>query len=143
MFHRYDKFGNIAKDCNSTVNQLIHHSKHVEEEASMFYACHFAEVVNNKSSVQYIDSGCNNYMTSQESILIIVDKFVTFKVKMGNGELLQATGKETLVNNTNNGTRYAKEVWLVAGLDKNLMSVGHVIPHGYFLLFGDDIFEDK
>lgn len=45
------KFDHIAKDCNSKVNQLVHHAKHVEEEASMFYACHAAEVMMNKSSV--------------------------------------------------------------------------------------------
>ncbi|KAM1808399.1 hypothetical protein ACFX11_031293 [Malus domestica] len=35
---------------------------------------------------------------------------------------------------------------LVLGLDENLLSVGQMMQHGYFLLFGDDrvaIFEDR
>lgn len=51
----------------------------------------------NKDSVWYINNGCRNHITSQESLLINVDKSMTFKVKMENGDLVQATGKATLV----------------------------------------------
>lgn len=37
-----------------------------EEEGTMFYVYHVASV-NKVSSVQYVDSGCSNHMTSHES----------------------------------------------------------------------------
>ncbi|CAN6686650.1 unnamed protein product [Malus baccata var. baccata] len=68
------------------------------------------------------------------------------KVKMGNGELVEVTGKGTLVLETKGGRRFIKDVILVPGLDENLLSVGQMIAHGYFLLFGDnmvEIFDDR
>ncbi|CAL8097191.1 unnamed protein product [Prunus armeniaca] len=43
-------------------------------------------------------------------------------------------------------TRYIKEVMIVPGLDENLLSVGQMVEHGYWLVFGDymvDIYGDK
>lgn len=88
----------------------------------------------NKLSVWYINSGCCNHMTSQKSLLTNVDKNVTFKLKMENGELVQATGHGTLVIETKYGTKHIKEVWIVPGLDENLLSVRHMVQHGYFLV---------
>jgi hypothetical protein len=52
-----------------------------------------------------MDSACSNHMTSQESELINIDRTVTCKVKMGSGDLVQATGKGTLVVETQHGKR--------------------------------------
>jgi transposase InsO family protein len=85
-------------------------------------------------------------MTSQESELINIDRSVTCKVKMGSGDLVQATGKGTLVVETQHGKRYIKEVLLVPGLDENLLSVGQMMEHGYYILFGGNkavIFDDE
>ena len=65
---------------------------------------------------------------------------------MGNRALVQATGRGTLTIETKKGKRYIREVMLVPGLDQNLLSVGQIIEHGYFLLLGDDevdIYDDK
>ncbi|CAL9004002.1 unnamed protein product, partial [Prunus brigantina] len=75
-------------------------------------------------------------MTSQESVLINIDRSVTCKVKMGTGDLVQATGKGTLLVETQHGRRYIHEVLLVPGLDENLLSVGQMMEHGYYVLFG-------
>ncbi|CAL9009258.1 unnamed protein product [Prunus brigantina] len=43
------------------------------------------------------------------------------------------------------GKRYIKEVMLVSGLKENLLSVGQMMEHGYFLIFRDskaDIYDD-
>ncbi|CAL2265197.1 unnamed protein product [Prunus armeniaca] len=117
----------------------------MEEEGTMFYACHDASVIKN-SSVWYVDSACSNHMTSHESLLIDIDTNVTAKVKMGTRDLVQATSKGNLVIETKSGPRHIKEVMLVPGLDENLLSVGQMIEHGYFLLFGDSIvgiYDDK
>lgn len=54
---------------------------------------------------------------------------------MGTGDLVQATGKETLVFATKKGKRYINEVLLVLGLDENLLGVGQMMEHGYYVLF--------
>ena len=88
----------------------------------MFYACHSANLQDRK--VWFVDSACSNHMTSQESGLINIDRTVTCKVKMGSRDLVQATGKGTLVVETQHGKSYIKEVLLVPSLDENLLSVG-------------------
>ncbi|KAI5330093.1 hypothetical protein L3X38_029490 [Prunus dulcis] len=96
-------------------------------------------------SVWFVDSACSNHMTSQESVLIKIDRTVTCKVKMGTGDLVQATGKGTLVVETQHGRRYIHEVLLVPSLDENLLSVGQMMEHGYYVLFWGNmavIFDD-
>jgi hypothetical protein len=143
---RCNRFGHIAKDCDShSHKQLANYTK--EERVitgTMFYACHSASLQDRK--VWFVDSACSNHMTSQESELINIDRTVTCKVKMGSGDLMQATGKDTLVVETQHGKRYIKEVLLVPGLDENLLSVGQMMEHGYYILFGGNkamIFEDE
>lgn len=110
----------------------------------MFYACHAASIVD--EDVWFMDSACSNHMTSQESKLINIDRSVTCKVKMGSGDLVQAAGKGTLVVDTKHGVRHIQEVLLVPGLDENLLSVGQMMEHGYYILFGGNkaiIFDDE
>ncbi|XP_048422287.1 uncharacterized protein LOC125469237 [Pyrus x bretschneideri] len=97
------------------------------------------------AKVNQFNSGCNNHMTPHESVLINLDISVSTRIKIGNGQIVQASRKGTLMIETKKGTRHIKEVMLVSGLDENLLSVGQMMQHGYFLLFGDDqveIFED-
>ncbi|CAL2234203.1 unnamed protein product [Prunus armeniaca] len=140
-----DRFGHIAKDCKGKPDQAANYASHKEKEGNMFYACHAAAIVKN-NGVWYVDSACSNHITSQASLLVNIDTKVTAKVKMGTGDLVQATGKGTLVINTKSGPRYIKEVMLVPGLDENLLSVGKMVEHGYYLDFGNsmvEIFDDS
>ncbi|XP_048439344.1 uncharacterized protein LOC108865628 [Pyrus x bretschneideri] len=59
------------------------------------------------------------------------------RVKMVTGDLMQSIGKGTLVIEMKGVTRYIKEVMIVPGLDENLLSVGQMVKHGYWLVFGD------
>ncbi|VVA20751.1 Hypothetical predicted protein, partial [Prunus dulcis] len=135
--YKCDRFGHIAKDCKGKP-EAANYASHKEEEGNMFYACHAAEIVKN-NGVWYVDSACSNHMTSQASLLVNIDTKVTAKVKMGIGDLVEATGKGTLVIDTKAGPRYIKEVMLVPGLDENLLSVGQMVEHGYYLVFGDSM----
>ncbi|KAI5349042.1 hypothetical protein L3X38_001929 [Prunus dulcis] len=133
-----------SKDCKGKP-EAANYASHKEEEGNMFYACHAAEIVKN-NGVWYVDSACSNHMTSQASLLVNIDTKVTAKVKMGTGDLVDATGKGTLVIDTKAGPRHIKEVMLVPGLDENLLSVGQMVEHGYYLVFGDsmvEIFDDR
>ncbi|KAI5343362.1 hypothetical protein L3X38_011238 [Prunus dulcis] len=85
-------------------------------------------------------------MIAHESLLIDIDRNVNCKVKMGTGDLVQSIGKGTLAIDVQGVTRYIREVMIVPGLDENLLSVGQMIEHGHWLVFGDnevDIYEDK
>ncbi|CAN6706559.1 unnamed protein product [Malus baccata var. baccata] len=117
-----NRFGHIAKDCDS--HKQVAHCVREEEvtTGTMFYACHSS--IMQDRSVWFVDSACSNHITSQESALINLDRSVTCKVKMGTSDLVQATGKGTLVVETQRGKRYINEVLLVPGLDENLLSVG-------------------
>ncbi|CAL2276928.1 unnamed protein product [Prunus armeniaca] len=88
----------------------------------------------------------SNHMTAHESLLIDIDRKVNCKVKIGTGDLVQSIGKGTLAIDVQGVTRYIREVMIVPGLDENLLSVGQMIKHGHWLVFGDnevDIYEDK
>ncbi|CAH9134446.1 unnamed protein product [Cuscuta epithymum] len=99
----------------------------------MFYACHSA--IETKEEEWYIDSGCSNHMTSNETIFHELDTSIKTKVKMGNGELVEAKGKGTIVIDTKKGTRYIRNVLLVPRLAQNLLSVGQMMESGYALHF--------
>ena len=138
------RFGHNQKDCDLN-RQLANCAK--EEEVTtgtLFYACHAASI--QEEDVWFVDSACSNHMTSNESKLINIDRTATCKVKMGSGDLVQATGKGTLVVDTRQGIRHINEVLLVPGLDENLLSVGQMVEHGYYILFGGNkalIFDDE
>ncbi|KAB2626788.1 retrovirus-related Pol polyprotein from transposon TNT 1-94 [Pyrus ussuriensis x Pyrus communis] len=110
----------------------------------MFYACHSASIIQDRS-LWFMDNAYSNHMTFQESLLLNLDSSVTCKVKMGTGNLEQATRKGTLIVDTKHGKRYINEVMLVLGLNENLLSVGQMMEHGYYVLFGGNmavIFDD-
>ncbi|KAM2244431.1 hypothetical protein ACFXTI_005501 [Malus domestica] len=136
-----DRFGHLAKDCNPRRNQAVNYAHRAEEEeVNVFYACSVART-KNKRGIWYIDSRCSNHMTTYESLLINIDRSFNCRVKMGNGQLVEATGKGTLVLETKGGRRFIKDPILVPGLYENLLSVGQMVAHGYFLLFGDNMVE--
>ncbi|CAL8137563.1 unnamed protein product [Prunus armeniaca] len=63
---------------------------------------------------------------ANQSLLVNIDKNVKCRVKMGTGDLIQSTGKDTLVIEMEGVTRYIKEVMIVPGLDENLLSVDSI-----------------
>ncbi|KAK3004115.1 hypothetical protein RJ639_018583 [Escallonia herrerae] len=71
---------------------------------------------------------------------VFLDMDSTFKshVKLGNGALVEAKGKGTIGVQTNDGSRFIRDVLLVPELDQNLLSVGQLLEHGYKLDFLGD-----
>ena len=67
-----------------------------------------------------------------------MDASVNSQVKMGNGALVQVKGKGTIVVQINVGTKYIQDVLLVPDLQKNLLSVGQLLVHGYVVNFEDN-----
>ncbi|KAI5319434.1 hypothetical protein L3X38_039142 [Prunus dulcis] len=140
-------FRHYIKDCDQAnkAGKVENIANQVTEPATMFYACHSATIGKNMNT-WYVDSACSNHMTSHESLLVNIDKNVKCRVKMGTSDLVQSTGKGNLVIEMQGVTRYIKEVMIVPGLDENLLSVGQMVEHGYWLVFGDnvvDIYGDR
>ncbi|XP_070677935.1 uncharacterized protein [Malus domestica] len=125
------------RDCRSKNVQQVNCANQVEEKANVL--CAFSAKVEKNNEVWYIDSGYSNHMTAHESLLIDLDINFTGKMKMGDGNIVKATGRGTLVMNTKKGRICIREVMLVPGLDENLLSVGQMMEHGYLILFGGTV----
>ncbi|CAL8168827.1 unnamed protein product [Prunus armeniaca] len=126
--------GHIAKDCYSKkTTQQVNYATQVEAAPTMFNASNaIGAGITRDEEVWYLDSGCSNHMTGKEDLLVDIDRNVT--------------GKGTLVVETKVGKRYIKEIMLVPGLKENLLSVGQMIEHGYYLVFGNhkvEIYNDS
>ena len=50
--------------------------------------------------------------------------------------LVNVVGMGSLEIDTNKGKKYIREVMYLPGLKENLLSVGKMDKHGYYLLFG-------
>ncbi|KAI5321249.1 hypothetical protein L3X38_030320 [Prunus dulcis] len=143
-----DKLGHIAKDSYSKKpeqQQQLQFATQVTSSPTMFYANNATEK-RSMEEVWYLDSGCSNHMTGREDLLIDIDRNVTAKVAMGTGQLVDVIGKGSLMVETKMGRKYIKEVLLVSGLKENLLSVGQMMEHGYFLIFGDnkaEVYDDS
>ncbi|CAL8999643.1 unnamed protein product [Prunus brigantina] len=133
------KFGHMLRECHGNKNvQKLNYANQVEETGTLFYACNVVTYVKVNHS-WYIDSGCSNHMTGDESLLVNIQRNLTSKVKMGIGEIVSVARKGTLVIETKLGRKHIQEVMLVPGLEENLLSVGQMMEHGYYLVFGGDV----
>ncbi|CAN6562150.1 unnamed protein product [Malus baccata var. baccata] len=133
------KPGHYVKNCHENKGvQKANYVRQMEETGSWFYTYNAVTDVKVNNS-WYIDSGCSNHMTGDESLLVNVQRNLTSKVKMGTGEIVQVAGKGTLVIETKLGRKHIQEVMFVPGLEENLLSVGQMMEHGYYLLFGGDV----
>ncbi|KAM1262144.1 hypothetical protein ACFX2G_027916 [Malus domestica] len=131
-----EKFGHWAREC--TVGKLVqkaNSANQVEVTGNLFYAN--STITESKVNGEwYVDSGCSNHMTGDSKLLIDMKTNVVGKVQMPTGELMNVAGFGTLVIDTSKGRKYVKEVMYLPGLKENLLSVGQMDEHGYYLLFG-------
>lgn len=82
-----------------------------------------------------IDSGCTSHMTKYLSFFTSIDRSIQPKVKLGNGEVVQAKGKGTIAINTKKGTKMITNVLYIPELDQNLLSVAQMLRNGYAVAF--------
>ncbi|CAN6572549.1 unnamed protein product [Malus baccata var. baccata] len=135
--HKYSRFRHMQKDCTYKDNQFAHYTKAEDEETNMFYVGHDT-TVQEEAKVWFVDSGCSNHMTANKNILHNVDTTNLTRVKMGNGQLVDTLGRGNIAVHTKNGKMFIKDVMLVPDLKQNLLSLGQLIEHGYYLYFGDN-----
>lgn len=87
------------------------------------------------SNLWLVDSGCTNHMTKDHQFFSFLDTSIHTKVKLGNGDLVYAKGKGTVVLHTDQGKKVISDVLYVPQLDQNLLSVAQLIKKGYSVLF--------
>ena len=77
-------------------------------------------------------------MTKHLSIFTSIDRLVQAKVKLGNGEIVQAKGKWTIAISTKRGTKIVTNVFYIPELDQNLLSVTQMLRNGYAVSFKEN-----
>ncbi|KAB2603157.1 hypothetical protein D8674_004162 [Pyrus ussuriensis x Pyrus communis] len=82
-----NKFGHEVRNCNGNkVVQKANYANQVDDMGTLFFACNSVSQVK-VNNTWYIDSGCSNHMTGNESLLVNVSRNLNAKVKMGTGEV--------------------------------------------------------
>nr|KYP69973.1 hypothetical protein KK1_009180 [Cajanus cajan] len=79
-------------------------------------------------------------MTKYLSFFTSIDKSIESKVKMGNGEIVQANGKGTISIATKKGMIIVKDVFYIPKLDQNVLSVPQILRNGYGVSFKENCF---
>jgi len=87
------------------------------------------------TDVWLLDSGCTNHMSPNLEIFRNLNKVVSTKVKVGNGELLDVKGKGMAAIKTIPGIKLLENVLYVPEIEQNLMSVDQLVGAGFSLLF--------
>ncbi|KAG8499415.1 hypothetical protein CXB51_005894 [Gossypium anomalum] len=135
------QFGHVEKVCKNKpkapAQQQIQ-AQAVEDlqvqEEHVFTASCF--VTSNKVKSNWlVDSGCTHHMAADESLFRDLDRSYVSKIRIGNGDLIQARGKGNVVINTSSGNKVISDVLFVPDIDQNLLSVGQLVEKGYSLVF--------
>jgi hypothetical protein len=74
-------------------------------------------------------------MTFDKSLFHNLQPTEAAKVRIGNGECIEAKGKGTIAITTNSGTKTIADVLYVPNIDQNLLSVGQLIEKGMKVIF--------
>lgn len=72
----------------------------------------------NENYTCLIDSACTSHTTKYIAIFTFIEKLFQPKVKLGNGEVVQAKGKGTVTINTKRGTKVIANVLCIPDLDQ-------------------------
>nr|XP_048325968.1 uncharacterized protein LOC125421335 [Ziziphus jujuba var. spinosa] len=111
---------------------VIEEEKEEEPEVNVFLASQFLEA---DLHTWLVDSRCKSHMAKEESLFQSLDKSVKLKIRIGNGQVLEAGGRGTVLVQTKAGPRLIDEVLYVPSLSHNLLSVPQMLLNGYSILF--------
>ena len=78
--------------------------------------------------VWYLESGCSNHMSGNESMFSFINKNYKSEIKMGNNGIVPIMGKESIMIRTKQGEKKEiQNVYFSPNVKHNLMSVGQLI----------------
>jgi hypothetical protein len=142
------KLGHFKNDCRKLKRKLQKEQKESKQTqearvaiadaqiATCYYSVNSIQNTNDNSWI--MDSGASVHMTTGRTGLQIENHKRLRDgaiVIMGNGAQLPATGKGSITLQTHSGSLMLKDVWVVPGLDANLISVGELAQAEYTLIF--------
>ncbi|KAG8501714.1 hypothetical protein CXB51_004760 [Gossypium anomalum] len=142
---RCKQFGHVEKVCKNkrkVQSQQQMQAKAAEDlqaqEEHVFTASCFA--TSSKVSCNWlVDSGCTYHMAANERLFKELDRSFASKIRIGNGNLIEAKGRGNVVINTKSGNKVISNVLFVPDIDQNLLSVGQLVEKGYSLIFKNDL----
>ena len=103
----------------------------------MFITCHVAQ--ESSSDIWFLDSGCSNHMIRNRDIFESLDTSIKSKLKLGNDNIMEVSGKGTIVVMTNLGKKSIPNVYFLHSLKCNLISVGQLTQKDYKVIFENNI----
>ncbi|KAL4354076.1 hypothetical protein GQ457_06G014380 [Hibiscus cannabinus] len=133
------QLGHMEKVCKNKVQQQQNAQAQAadgnnSEEEQMFTAtCYATSCKTNENWL--IDSGCTNHMASDESMFKNIDRTCISRIKIGNGQFIEAKGRGDVLVNTPTCTKIIYDVLLVPDIDQNLLSVGQLLENNYPIVF--------
>ncbi|CAA7014800.1 unnamed protein product [Microthlaspi erraticum] len=137
--YKCGRIGHYAHKCRSKNKERAHVSIEEEDlnEDHMLFSASEEEPTTLREDVWLVDSGCTNHMTKEERYFSSINKSVKVPIRVGNGDIVMTVGKGDITVMTNHGKRIIKNVFLVPGLEKNLLSVPQIFSSGYQVRFED------
>nr|GEV56057.1 retrovirus-related Pol polyprotein from transposon TNT 1-94 [Tanacetum cinerariifolium] len=127
-----DQFGHLGKFCRQKIRQQANFLEEKPEDENVFFCL---SVDAERRDTWFLDSGCSNHMTGDESIWVNIETAGNSQVKMGNGAVVQVKEKGKIPVKTKTSIKYLHDVLLVPDLTQNLLSVGQFVEHGYCVIF--------
>ena len=75
--------------------------------------------------VWYLDSGCSDHVSHNETLFSFIDKSFKSKIKIGNNRTLPVTGKGSIMVCTKQGEKKEiQNLYFTLGMKHKLMSIG-------------------
>ncbi|XP_075080569.1 uncharacterized protein LOC142166057 [Nicotiana tabacum] len=94
--NKYGQLGHVERVCKSQPQcEEANTAANQHQEEQLFIATCFAS--NSSSESWLIDSGCTNHMSNDQELFQELDRYVIGKVRIGNGDLLDAKGRGIVV----------------------------------------------
>ncbi|KAI3675541.1 hypothetical protein L1987_85131 [Smallanthus sonchifolius] len=143
-----NKYGHLSRDCwNEPQASPAIGDEHDEEEGQLFMVMQENEenqalmITKGDASppnIWFLDSGCSNHMTGQQSLFKNIDRTDTVAVRMGNGKRINVEGKGSVSLEVAGGKyKTLTDVQYAPDLGYNLLSVGQLMKGGHRLVFDD------
>uniref|UniRef100_A0A251TCA0 Putative copia protein n=1 Tax=Helianthus annuus TaxID=4232 RepID=A0A251TCA0_HELAN len=136
------RLGHTARFCNKREegersNNVLMHKDDTEDETedTMFMIFNTEEVV--KNDCWYLDSGCSNHMTGNKDLFINLNDSERREVRTGDDKRLEVLGCGDVNVKIKGYEKRIPNVFYVAGLKHNLLSVGQLVQKGYDVCFND------
>ena len=102
-----------------------------------FIMCNVCE--EGSPEVWYLNSGCSNHMSGNETLFSFIDKSFKSKIKMGNNGTLPVVGKRSIMVCTKQGDKKEiQNMYFSPGMKHNLVSIGQLIQNKYKVLMEND-----